>query len=385
MRKGWEIKKWNEVLEIRSGRNQSEVECEKGEYPILGSAGKVMGYAKKYISDEGSILIGRKGTIDNPLFIPYKYWNVDTAFGIHALESIDNRFLYYFCKNYDFTKEDKGSGRPSLVKADLLKIEIPVPPLSVQHEIVAILDDAFESIERAKSNAEQNLKNAKQLFESYIQKLITNITEPKIISLADACIKITQGPNPKYDKLGEDNFRVLKTKDIYDKVIHYEKADKISKIVFESCKSSELKDGDILIAIVGQGSINKCNVFENKSNKRYLFTRALGLIRTNQQILLPHFVKIFLQTKQGKNMIDSGINGTSGQQVVTTTHLKSIQIPLPTIEEQLKIINKIDSFKLELYKIESIYQQKIYDLEELKKSILQKAFNGELKTSKISA
>jgi hypothetical protein len=80
------------------------------------------------------------------------------------------------------------------------------------------------------------------------------------VRLADVCEKITQGPNPKYDGGGEDSFRVLKTKDLYDHAIHYHKADKVSEFVFNTCISSELRKGDVLLAIVGQGSINKCNV-----------------------------------------------------------------------------------------------------------------------------
>ena len=126
MREGWELKTWKDILEIRSGRNQKEVINPDGKYPILGSAGKVMGYADKYICEEGTTIIGRKGTINTPLKIETKFWNVDTAFGLHALEVLNQDYLFYFCKNFDFTKLDKGSGRPSLVKSDLLKIKMPL-------------------------------------------------------------------------------------------------------------------------------------------------------------------------------------------------------------------------------------------------------------------
>ncbi len=164
----------------------------------------------------------------------------------------------------------------------------------------------------------------------------------QIRTLGDVCEKITQGPNPKYDKSAHDDFRVLKTKDLYDDVIHYDSADRISADVFSSHLRSELKSGDVLLAIVGQGSINKCNVFEGIDGKRFIFTRALGLLRPNHDLVSPYFLKNFLQSSAGKEMIDSGIAGTSGQQVVTTTHLKALKIPVPPLAEQQRIVGVLD-------------------------------------------
>ena len=92
----WEEKEWNELIEIRSGRNQKEVLNPNGKYPILGSAGKVMNYADKYICEAGATIIGRKGTIDKPLFITTNFWNVDTAFGLIAGKELTKEFLYFF-------------------------------------------------------------------------------------------------------------------------------------------------------------------------------------------------------------------------------------------------------------------------------------------------
>lgn len=161
-------------------------------------------------------------------------------------------------------------------------------------------------------------------------------------TLGDVCEKITQGPNPKYNKKQHDDFRVLKTKDLYDDVIHYDSADRISEDLFSLHHRAELKSGDVLLAIVGQGSINKCNVFEGVTGKQFIFTRALGLLRPNRDLVSPYFVKHFLQSSVGKEMVDSGIAGTSGQQVVTTTHLKGLIIPIPPLDEQQRIVGLID-------------------------------------------
>lgn len=168
---GWEEKTFNEVLEIRSGRNQKDVLDENGEYPILGSAGKIMGYANKYICEEGTTIIGRKGTINNPMIIKEKFWNVDTAFGLHAKESLDKRYLFYFCLSFDFSKLDKGSGRPSLVKSDLLKIKLPFNvDKDIQKSLVKKLDNLKQQTKQLEQKYQQKLNNLEELKKSILQK-----------------------------------------------------------------------------------------------------------------------------------------------------------------------------------------------------------------------
>lgn len=166
----WKMKSWKDILEIRSGRNQKVVESNNGTYPILGSAGKVMAYANDYICEKNTVLIGRKGTINNPLYIEERFWNVDTAFGLHALEDLDSKFLYYFCLSYDFTERDKGSGRPSLVKKDLLTMNMPIPPLDIQKDIVVELDSLLGSIDQLKESYKSKLSELEDLKQSILQK-----------------------------------------------------------------------------------------------------------------------------------------------------------------------------------------------------------------------
>jgi type I restriction enzyme S subunit len=169
---GWEMKKWGSVLEIKNGRNQSKVTNPDGQYPIYGSGG-IMGYANEYICNEGTTIIGRKGSINNPIYVSTKFWNVDTAFGLSPLNALNGMFLYYFCLGYNFKKHDRGTTLPSLTKADLLNVSMPIPPLPEQKQIVAILDEAFEGIDKAIANAEKNLANARELFESYRNSILT--------------------------------------------------------------------------------------------------------------------------------------------------------------------------------------------------------------------
>lgn len=127
----FKVKKWKDVLDIFNGKDYKIVQVDKGGYPVYGSGG-IIARANDYICPAGTIIIGRKGSINNPILVNEKFWNVDTAFGIVPKEIINNSYLYYFCKQYNFNHLNKATTLPSLTKRDLLEIEINIPALEEQ-------------------------------------------------------------------------------------------------------------------------------------------------------------------------------------------------------------------------------------------------------------
>lgn len=174
MKHNWEYKDWGEVLTIINGKNQKGVENPNGTYPIYGSGG-IMSYADDYLCPENTVIIGRKGSINNPIYVETKFWNVDTAFGIVAKGSLlRSKYLYYFCAFYDFMKHNKATTLPSLVKSDLLKIQMPVPPISVQERIVAELDEINDLIEAKREQLKQLDHLAQSIFYTMFGDPVTN-------------------------------------------------------------------------------------------------------------------------------------------------------------------------------------------------------------------
>ena len=161
--KKWPVKTWEEAITIVNGRNQKKVECDNGQYPICGSGGE-MGRANDYLTRENSVIIGRKGNINNPILMKEKFWNVDTAFGLEPnSEMLNVDYLYEFCRQFDFERLNKTVTIPSLTKADLLKIEIPIPPLDLQNRysefkdqldklkvILEKIDEKFELLKKSR-------------------------------------------------------------------------------------------------------------------------------------------------------------------------------------------------------------------------------------------
>ena len=168
--KGWKIEKWENVLKIVNGKNQKKVENKTGKYDIFGSGGKI-GKADDWLVKENSVLIGRKGSINKPLIVKEKIWNVDTVFGLEPDTDIINyHYLYYFCCFYNFEQLNRAVTIPSLTKRDLLKIDIPIPPLELQNKFAT----KIEAIQKLKFEIEKSLKETENLYNSLMQKFFSN-------------------------------------------------------------------------------------------------------------------------------------------------------------------------------------------------------------------
>ena len=367
MREGWEVKPWKDVLEIRSGRNQKEVMKPDGKYPILGSAGKIMGYADKYICEQGTTIIGRKGTINNPLMIETKFWNVDTAFGLHALNELDKYYLFYFCQNFDFTELDKGSGRPSLVKSDLLKIQIPVPPLPEQTQIVNTLDKAFKQIDQAKVNLEKNLHNAKELFQSKLNEVFSQRGEGwEEKKLGDVCT-LYQGlainKKTKHLLVEKSTIPLLRIKDLKNNTVEQY----VAEVGYP--QNSFVTEEEIIYTRTGSLGL----VFRGK--RGVLHNNSFKIIPN--ELLTNDYLFWWLQHEAFTKIIIS-LASKAAQPDITHKLFKEQIIFIPSIEAQKHYYLEIEKLNELSNNLQTHYQQKLNNLEELKKSILQKAFRGEL-------
>ena len=141
----WESKIWNEVVTIKNGRDYKKVLVSDGGYPVVGTGGEIA-RDSKYLCPENTIVVGRKGSINNPMLMKEKFWNVDTAFGvIPNSDYLHYQYFYCFCKFYNFMKLNKATTLPSTTKADLLKIRINIPPLELQNQFASFVQEIDKS------------------------------------------------------------------------------------------------------------------------------------------------------------------------------------------------------------------------------------------------
>ena len=254
--------------------------------------------------------------------------------------------------------------------ANLKQIEIPLPPLPEQQRIVSILDEAFAAIAKAKANAEQNLKNAKELFESYLQGVFENgkWEEKKLNEVTE--VKDGTHDSPKYIKEG---IPFITQKNIRQDGLSFADTKFITETDHEKFyKRSNVTYGDILISMIGANRGMAAVV----DDERVFSIKNVGLIKESKNIN-KHFLLYYLKSSLAMKYVLYMSNG-GAQEFVGLTALRSFPIPYPSLKEQQTIVQKLDALSAETKKLEAIYQQKINDLEELKKSLLQKAFSGEL-------
>ena len=178
----WDIKRLKYIAKIING-----VECEKsneGAYPVYGSGG-IFGYTSKFMYDKPTVLLGRKGTINKPLFVDSPFWVVDTAFYTKIKENVMlPKLFYYCCLNFPFGYYTYGSALPSMTQSSLYELKIPVPPLTEQIAIVSHIEAESARIDKAISLIERELT----LVQEYRTALIAEAVTGKI-----KCPDVAQG------------------------------------------------------------------------------------------------------------------------------------------------------------------------------------------------
>ena len=290
---------------------------------------------------------------------------------------LNSNFLCYYqmSQNYlkDVNKGISGSTRQRISRKNLGLIEIPFPPLPEQQRIVAILDDAFSKIEKAKANTEQNLKNAKELFESYLQGVFESKGddwEEKTLKELTSHLGDGLHGTPKYTLEGDYYF--INGNNLSDGVIEFKSSTKRVSYEEYNKHKKNLTDRTILVSI--NGTLGNVAFYNNEKiilgKSACYFNMKEGTDKNYIKYVLssPYFLKYAHKEATGATIKN-----------VSLKTMREFIVPLPSLTQQQVIVQKLDALSDETKKLEAIYQQKTKDLEELKKSVLQKAFSGELK------
>lgn len=368
MKHNWEYKKWGDVLRIFNGKNQKAVENPIGLYPIYGSGG-IMSYADDYICPENCTIIGRKGNINNPIFVPTKFWNVDTAFGLCPSELLNPRYLYYFCEIYDFERHNKATTIPSLVKNDLLKISIPVPPLSVQEQIVGELDKINELIDDCRELLRTLDNLAQSIFYDTFGDLISNPKGWEVKALKEAVIEMFLGPFGsalKTDCYVEENHAfamVYEQKHAIKKTLEL-KNNFIDKDKFLSLKRFEVLPFDFIMSC--RGTIGQLYQIPENS-PRGIIHPSLMKIRLNKSTYIDSFfiymLPIIIKEQQTK--------GNCVQMAITAKELGAKKLPVPPLTLQEEFAKRIEAIEA----IKATTQQQLAALQTLLDSRMDYWFN----------
>ena len=342
MKQGWEIKKLGEVCDIICGQDYKSVKDDNGKYPIYGTGG-IMGYASQYRCPANSVIIGRKGSINNPLFVETEFWNVDTAFGVVPNEKILHpKFFYLFCKDYDFTRHDVSVTIPSLRRTDILKINVPVPPIAEQEKIVAELDCLSGIIEKKKQQLKELDNLAQSIFYEMFGDPVDNDKGWKTIYIENICSSIVRGPfgsalkkeffveqAPTTYKVYEQKHAIQKSADIGTSFIDAER--------FQTLKRFEVVPGDVIMSC--SGTIGEFFVIPEGA-ERGIINQALLKYTLNDSIDLTYFLYVMEWVKENFDK-----KGTGLQNIGSVGTIKKTKISFPPLALQQDFASKIEAIE----------------------------------------
>lgn len=288
------------------------------------------------------------------------------------ISKLSVRFLYWWLKSISKLIEENGTGATVHgVKLSFIKnLEIPLPSLSEQKRIVKILDEVFMEVEKAKKNADKNLQNSRDLFGAYLRGVFEkkgggweekSLGDIAVVQSGGTPLRAINeywiGSIPWYSS-GELN-------ELYTTVSERN----ISNMGLDNSNAKIFPKGSLLIGMYDTAAL-KMSILDRDA----AFNQAIAGVKPNPKINLVytmHAINAF------KSKILAQRHGTR-QNNLNLGQIKNIMLCFPTLSEQKTIVEKLDTLSNETKKLEEIYKKEITDLEELKKSVLQKAFNGEL-------
>ena len=292
---------------------------------------------------------------------------------------VDHKFLYYYLGSIVDLLNDLGTGATfkELSGGKLKEVPVPLPPLPEQQRIVTLLDEAFDGIATAKAHAEKNLQNARAVFESHLQSIFTQNGEGWTrTTLGKATGGIFTGPFGsllhKSDYV-ENGIPLVNPAHITDMGIEPDYRKTISEATARKLSNFIMRKGDVVIG--RRGEMGRCALVTDIEDG-WLCGTGSFYIKPSSRCDSGYLVR-FLRSDACKRRLEK-IAGGAVMPNLSNSDLSNLSFDLPSLEMQKVIGDEIDDFATETQRLEAIYQQKLTALDELKKSLLHRAFNGDL-------
>lgn len=353
-------------------------------------------YAKKYgVPTVGDIVITAIGTIGNSHVVRQDdrfYFKDASVLWLKRNSEVSCEYINWWLKSPVMREQlDEGNGATvdTLTIKKLQTLTVDVPAIPEQKRIVTILDQAFADIEKARANAEQNLKNARELFESYLQQVFSERGEgwvdTDIGSLVEEGIlaKPLDGNHgdvhPKRSDYEESGIPFVMASDINNGIVNTHSCKFISRKLADSLRKGFAKHGDVLLshkATIGRSAILETDLDYAMLTPQVTYYRVL-----DEEALFNEYVYWYFNTPSFLSDMNEYAGVGSTRAYIGITKQLKLKFSYPNIEKQKYIVKKLKVLSLKISTLAPIYEKKLASLDELKKSILQKAFSGELTAS----
>lgn len=347
-----------------------------GAYPVFGANG-LIGRYHRYNHEEPEVLLGCRGSCGTVNVSLPKSWVTGNAMVVRPRDSrLTKDFLRYFLDGSEaISKVITGVAQPQITQKSLSVVQIPLPPLEDQRRIVMVLDEAFAAIANTIVNAERNLANARNLFESYGEVLFSDLMNSRIEHVELG--KLTApGSGITYGVIkpgGEGSVAFVRGGDLVDGAVRMDRLRTITQDISQEYSRTLLIGGELLICLVG--TPGQCAIAPKELAGANI-ARQVGMIRLGKE-LEAEYVRDYLLSLVGQRALGLKTGG-SVQQVINLGDLKLIEIPVPDVRMQSEIVEKIRLMKMSVIRLEECYRAKLAELDALRQSLLERAFSGEL-------
>lgn len=410
--KDWKVKRLGEILKIKYGKDQKDVEKKDGMYPILATGG-VIGRTDRYLYDKPSVLIGRKGTIDRPMYIETPFWTVDTLFYSIIRDNNSVRFVHYLISSMNWKKYSEATTLPSLSSSVIEGIKAAIPESDEQAKIAEILSTCDRVIELKKKLIEEKKKVKKW----FMQTLLTGMIRVKDIEnrtpyeeLKKRIEQIRNGEAPegyvetedhiipkswsmkplnelrnrtdRYSLVGGPFGSDLQTKDYTDDGVRIVQLQNIGdgeflndyEIYTSEEKADQLKNcniyaGDIIIAKMPDPLARACLIPDLA--ERYLMCSDGIRLSVNEKENNSRFVLYQINGEYFRRQVQRKGNGSTRLRI-GLNDLRSMEIPTPCKEEQTRISDILSNADKEI----DLLNKDLEQWELKKKSLMQLLLTG---------
>ena len=337
---------------------------------------------------EGDCLVSRlPDPVGRSCIIPHSSDRMITAVDCTILRfkpdvMIPEFFNYYSqSKKYlsDVEAYCTGATRKRISRKNLGKIELPKRSIEEQKRIVAILDEAFAGIDTAIANTEKNLANARELFESYLQKIFNQHDEGWEVKPLESFSTIVNGYAFKSGDFSPQNeVKSIKITNVGVYEFVQESDNCLPKAYLEKYSQYKAYEGDVVVALTRTIISSGLKVAVVPANyDGALINQRVAAVHVNEEVMPKQVLQAFLSTKTAIDYVRSNVNELM-QPNLSIKDLKAFPIPVPPANKRTYVTSQIAEIREQKDRLISLYSSKLDALNELKQSLLQKAFSGEL-------
>lgn len=392
MKKGWALEKLGDVcvLDKEQGLHRGlpyvgleHIESHTARY--LGSRAPLTVKSATFRFTSEHVLYGRLRPYLNKVLAPDFEGHCSTEiYPIKPTPRLSREYLLYWLLA-DQTVERinatcTGARMPRADMNDVLTLEVPIPPLPEQQRIVGVLDEAFSGLATAQAHAEKNLQNARALFESHIQSVFAQRGEGwEERPLSELC-DIRHGYAFEGEFFSSSGDYVLLTPgNFYETGGYRDRGEKQKYFVGPIPRAFVLRKGDMLVAMTEQAAGLLGSPMIVPEDDGFLHNQRLGLVTRKAGVpWLNEFFFYVFNTRKVRKDIRANASGVKVRHT-SPTKIGEVVVAFPTsILAQAEIVSALDALSTEIQRLETLYQQKLSALAELKKSFLHQAFSGAL-------